>query len=296
MKTTSEPIQITCADGYAIHGTLWGKTSSAKALVLIHPATAVPESLYFAFAEYLVSLGFSAFTYNYRGIGRSRPASLRKFPARMRDWADLDAEAVCAWAYGQFPQLRLLAVGHSFGGHAIGLMDNSKHLHAAVFVASHAGCLRFIVDKIENLKASFLLKVFGPLMCNTLGYVPAHALGLGEDYPPGVIKEWSKWTSLQNYFFDDPTMHAVQRFARPQMPVLAIGFDDDPWATPAGIDLLVSHLTNCRVERRQYSPLVEGSAIGHMGFFRKRYQTALWAPVASWLLSAISTDANAQHA
>ena len=47
-----------------------------RALVLIHPATAVPERLYAGFARFLTERGFAALTYNYRGIGASRPARL----------------------------------------------------------------------------------------------------------------------------------------------------------------------------------------------------------------------------
>ncbi|WP_157979335.1 hypothetical protein [Rhodoferax ferrireducens] len=35
------------------------------------------------------------------------------------------------------------------------------------------------------------------------------------------------------------------------MPVLAVDFDDDLWATPDGIDRLVGQLVNCNVEWRQ---------------------------------------------
>ena len=65
--------------------------------------------------------------------------------------------------------------------------------------------------------------------------------------------------------------------------MLAQGFDDDPWATPAGIDLLVGQLSGCRVERRPISPTQAGAPIGHMGFFRRKHQHSLWPQVANWL-------------
>ncbi|MBN3821725.1 alpha/beta hydrolase, partial [Paraburkholderia sp. Se-20369] len=99
---TSRPIQFSAADGYALHGTLWSPAAAPSALVLIHPATAVPERLYAGFARYLTERGFAALTYNYRGIDASRPARLTRLHARMRDWVDLDVEAATAWARQAF--------------------------------------------------------------------------------------------------------------------------------------------------------------------------------------------------
>lgn len=236
----SQPIQFYAADGYALHGTLWSPDTVPRALVLIHPATAVPERLYAGFARYLTERGFAALTYNYRGIDASRPARMARLRTRMRDWVDLDVEAATAWGRQAFADLPLLAVGHSVGGHAIGLSAGSRHLRAAVMVASHAGSTRLIAQAAERLKVRLILRVLGPLMSALLGYVPGKRLGLGEDLPAGVFREWSSWTTLPRYFFDDPTLGAAERFARQRLPILALGFDDDPWANPVAIDLLVS--------------------------------------------------------
>ncbi|WP_082568397.1 alpha/beta fold hydrolase [Rhizobacter sp. Root1221] len=278
-------VQFTCDDGHVLHGTLWTPAEAPAAVVLIHPATAVPESLYAPFAEYLASRGLAAVTYDYRGIGRSAPATLRGFSARMRDWADLDVETVTTWARERFAGVPLLAVGHSFGGHAIGLGEGSRHLKAAVFIASHAGYLGVIRGRLERWRATFLLRALGPLLCHTLGYMPGRALGLGENLPAGVFLEWGQWASLPRYFFDDASLLAEARFARRRLPVLAVGFDDDPWATPPGIDLLVGKLVNCDVQRRQINPAAAGAPVGHMGFFRRRHREALWPGIADWLLA-----------
>ncbi|WP_323120285.1 alpha/beta hydrolase family protein [Burkholderia alba] len=287
------PVQFPAADGYPLHGTLWHPPGDARACVLIHPATAVPERLYFGFAQYLAERGFAALTYNYRGIGASRPAQLGRLDARMRDWADLDVEAATGWARRRFPDLPLLAVGHSFGGHAIGLCDATRHLQAAVLVASHAGSTRLIRSRMERLRVRLMMRVIAPLACRLFGYMPGRYLGLGEDLPAGVLREWARWTESPRYFFDDPTLDAPGRFERHSLPLLVIGLDDDPWGTPAAIDLLASYLKRAKVERRQIDPRAAGGGpIGHMGAFRSRPGKVLWPDIAGWLSSAVT----ARHA
>jgi predicted alpha/beta hydrolase len=289
----SIPVSIGCSDGYELQGTLWQDGGLPIAAVLIHPATGVPEALYAAFAQYLAGRGLAALTYDYRGIGRSRPARLRGFRARMRDWADLDVEAVTDWMRERFAPQPLLAVGHSFGGHAIGLAQGSRHLKAAALIASHAGSLRLIESRGERLRVTALLRLIGPLLSGICGYMPGRKLGLGEDLPADLLREWGGWTAMPRYFFDDPTLHAAERFARQALPVLAVGFDDDPWASHTAIDLLVGHLVHCDVQRLQIGPGEGGGgAIGHMGFFRRRHGDLLWPRVVDRLLAAAGLATN----
>src|SRR3982074_3565804 len=83
-------ITLTAAEGYQIGAAVFG---SGARPVLIMPATGVPQSYYAKFAAYLAQRGFTALTFDYRGIGRSRFVDIRKLVARMRDWALLDAAA-----------------------------------------------------------------------------------------------------------------------------------------------------------------------------------------------------------
>ncbi|MDL2356499.1 MAG: alpha/beta fold hydrolase [Pseudomonadota bacterium] len=271
--------------------TSYWPASEPKAMVLIHPATGVTQGYYDSFARFLHGLGFSVATYDYRGTGRSRPASLRGLRVSMSDWIDDDVGAMTRWAATELPDAPLLAVGHSVGGHAIGLCADSRHLRAAVLVASHAGATRTIRGWAERSRVRMVLRVLAPLLCSIMGYMPGRRLGLGEDLPSDVMMQWSRWTSLPRYFFDDPALDAARRMARVRIPLLVLGFDDDPWANPAAIDLFTAGLTQASIERRQYNARAAGvPALGHMGFFRKRCETVLWREVGMWLLSHSAAD------
>lgn len=281
----SDHLAISAADGTPLGATCWA-VPDAVATVVLHPATAVTQAYYAAFAGYLAGQGFNVLTYDYRGTGRSRPRSLRGYRASMRDWIDDDVGAVTRWAAARFPGLPLLAVGHSVGGHAIGLSDETARLDAAVLVASHAGASRTVRGFAERLRVRFVLRVLAPLLCALCGYMPGRRTGLGEDLPRGVMLQWAGWTALPRYFFDDPVMDAARRMERVRIPLLVLGFDDDPWANREAVDMLVSHLAQARVERRNIGPQEAGvPALGHMGFFRRRCEPVLWRQVAGWLLA-----------
>ena len=281
----SEDIFIDTAGGGRIAARLF-PAAQARALVLLHPATAVTQGYYEHFARWLAGLGLHVLTYDYRGTGASRGPSLQACTVTMADWMNEDVGAVTRWAAARFPALPLLAVGHSVGGHAIALSEDSERLRAAVLIASHAGTSRLVRGPLERLRVRFVMRVLGPLLCALFGYMPGRRIGLGEDLPASVMRQWSRWTSLPRYFFDDPWMNAEARMARQRLPLLVLGFDDDPWANPDAIGMLVAPLCNAAVERRQIAARDAGvPAIGHMGFFRKRCEAVLWPQVGDWLLA-----------
>ena len=286
-------VSIPVVGGGEIAGTLW-HAQQARAVVLVHPATGVRQAYYQAFASYLHERGLHVLTYDYRGMGRSLTGKPGDLAVSMADWIEDDVGAVTRWAEARFPGMALLAVGHSVGGHAIALSSATSALRAGVLVASHAGVTRTVRGALERARVWLMLRVLGPVLCRCFGLMPARRLGLGEDLPKEVMRQWGYWSTLPRYFYDDPAMQAVQRAARVRIPLLVLGFDDDPWANPHAIDLLLAPLVHAPIERRQMAPREHGlAAIGHMGFFRTRCAPALWPDVADWLLAQVNYEQKA---
>src|SRR5918997_5529616 len=130
-------LDIPAADGFSLAATLFGDDGgSAERVVLVAPATGVKRRLYRAFAEFLAGEGFGVVTWDWRGTGDSRPASLRGFEATMRQWGERDLAGVIDWATARYPGARLAVIGHSFGGQAVGLAKNRARVRRLVTVGA----------------------------------------------------------------------------------------------------------------------------------------------------------------
>ena len=173
----STPQTIPATDGYPLGATFWAAAGTPQGVVVMHPATGVPQRIYQAFAQFLAERGFHAITYDYRGIGASRPKTLRGFAARMRDWMLLDAEGVTRRARARYPELPQLAVGHSVGGHGIGMSGAGWGLAGAVLVAVLAGLLlmAILAPSLQTALAAFAQGAASTLV----GYLVAGSLSFG---------------------------------------------------------------------------------------------------------------------
>jgi predicted alpha/beta hydrolase len=130
-----EPLSVRVADGVPINGFQWRHARprpDARPVVVINSATSVRCRYYARFAAFLFGHGFDVITYDYRGIGESRPAPLRGFAAGWVDWGHLDCDAVLRFADAASPGRPVYVVAHSIGGFVLGLAG-SNYLVRRVF-------------------------------------------------------------------------------------------------------------------------------------------------------------------
>ncbi|MCC6948485.1 MAG: alpha/beta fold hydrolase [Bradyrhizobiaceae bacterium] len=276
-------LTIPARDGFPLAATRRSPAGTPIATALIAPATAVPRGFYGRFAAYLAEQGFDVLDFDYRGVGGSRPKSLRGFRGRMRDWAALDATAAVDFASGLNPEKPLVYVGHSFGGQALGLIPNNGKVHRALLVASQAGYWRYLTPASERYRAYIMLRFIGPLVARTVGYLPA-GIGLGEGLPRDVFLEWAGWCLKPNYLFDDETLDARANYPHYKGALRAVGLADDPWATPPAIARLLQGYTGTKPEHITVEPNdADARRIGHFNYFRPEFRDTLWRDAAAWL-------------
>ena len=279
MKTaasTSHSIEAT--DGYAL-GARRFAAEAPRATVIIAGASATPQSYYRHFASHLAGqANLETLTFDYRGMGASRPPSLRGFEASMRQWGEADLEGVIAWARARAPRRPLLLVGHSAGGQLLGLAPGAAALDGIYLVAASSGYYG-LWDGWEQLVIRSAFHVI-PALTHLWGYLPYGMFG-GQDLPRGVALQWSAWGRHPDYIRSAPGVD----FERIKAPLQALSFSDDLFASKRAVAALVSWYVNSRgAEHRPITPRQAGlRAIGHFGFFRPWAAGALWPDAVRWL-------------
>ncbi|MFO0663018.1 MAG: alpha/beta fold hydrolase [Polyangiaceae bacterium] len=293
MNTTTN-LTLTTADDMRLGATLYepevplaGGAQETSGTVLIHGATAVPQRYYGKFGRYMASRGIRVMTYDYRGVGTSRPSSLRNFRAKMTDWVS-DARAAHAFLREHRPG-PVAIVAHSFGGQMVGLLDEYREAKGAVFVGSQLGYYRHF-PMPSRMRIEFALRALIPATTAVLGYVPGK-LGMGEDLPGGVARQWAKWCLHPEYLLGhEPS--AEDRFRAYDVPSLFYSFTDDEFAPKRAVRAMLSKIGRAPLAHRSVKPSdFDGKPIGHFGFFRPRFETSLWADTHEFLTRALSGDA-----
>ncbi|MEP9316039.1 alpha/beta fold hydrolase [Pseudomonas sp. LABIM340] len=274
------PASLLARDGFRLAAYRYKAAGQARGSLLVAGATGVSQRFYRRFAEFAAGQGFNVLTLDYRGIGESKPGSLKGFDMSYLDWAYLDlAAAVDLLDEDGLP---IYWVGHSFGGHAIGLLPNHRKLVAAYTFGSGAGWAGWM-SRTEALKVRLLWRFVLPAIVRWKGYMAWSVLGMGDDLPLGVYQDWKRWCAYPHYYFDAPDMqHLAEQYAQVRTPCVFATAVDDPWAPPLSRNAFVKAYRNAPILRRDIAPTAELPVIGHMGYFRAGAQS-LWGEVLHWL-------------
>ena len=280
-----QPLTLNAPDGYALAAVRYPARSAPKGHLVVAGATGVAQRFYRRFAEYAASRGYTTLTLDYRGIGGSRPASLRGFEMNYLDWAQLDLAAAVDAALDSAAKdgTPLFMVGHSYGGHAFGLLPQHQRIAGFYTFATGAGWHGWM-PPLERLRVLAMWRLIGPVSTRLAGYLPWSRLGMGEDLPLGVYRQWRHWCGFPRYFFDDPTLCAdmTERFASVRTPIVAANALDDLWAPPASRDAFMAGYSRADWRALDIDPRASGlGPIGHVGYFRLAAQP-LWDGVLDW--------------
>lgn len=263
---------IDAADGFPLVADVYRGDDRT---VVIASATAVPRRFYRHLTSFLQSWGATVIAFDYRGIGDSRPASLKGFEAKFSDWGSLDLKGVLRWAREQ-ERGPVFLVGHSAGGQVAALADTP--VEAMVTVSAQSGYWA-LQGGWQKAAVLFHMTVTFPLLCRLFGYMPWSRLGGGaQDLPKGVALQWARWCRNRDYLFSERALplHLYSRFTA---PVLAYSIHDDDWGTAASVDSMMGHYPN--LTRRH---LKGPRKLGHFGYFKPRSEQ-LWGEVTGFFES-----------
>lgn len=284
MNATLKNIKIPARDGYQLSATLFKPQSESKGFVQIHSGTGIPQKLYANFANHLAENGYTALTFDYRGIAASGPKNLKNFEAKISDWGKLDMAGVLDWATTNFPDQKKMVIAHSMGGQMIGLMDNHAVIDKLFLIASSTGYWKDMSSPYKWLPA-FFWYFFIPLHTNLFGYVNAEKIKQGENLPKGIALQWRKWCTHPNYFeLDFENDLSPNFFDKIDTPITAIQIQDDPLANKVTSNKLLQYYSNAPIEVQEVIPNEYGvDKIGHTGYFSRKFKNSLWEKMVTEL-------------
>jgi len=279
---SAQPIVFSATDGRALAAYRFDADGPAKGNVIIAAAMAVPQSFYAAFARHLASCGYTAWTFDYRGIGESLTGPLRHVRADLSDWLTKDYDALLLQVSETSPQFPVFVVGHSFGGQVAPLLPSRERLAGLVNIAVGSGSMRHITPRIRRT-APLMWHVLAPLLCPVFGYFPGARLGVIGDLPTGAMFQWRRWCLTPDYLLTGEP-GAREAYASADYPVLALTFADDEMLLEDGSRLIHGAYRKRPVDYRLLEPAHYGlSRIGHFGFFKPQSKAVLWPLVIDWL-------------
>jgi predicted alpha/beta hydrolase len=288
-----ETLRLRATDDHAITALCYPSIRTEHARMVVAGATGVPQRFYRRMAEYMSQRGVSVLTLDYRGIGLSKPPTLKGFSADQMDWVSDLAAGVEHMGNGSVP---LYVVGHSLGGHAFGLLPNHHKVAGLYTFATGAGWHGWMT-RGERLKAIVMWNTVAPLLAEWKGYLAWSVIGMGEDLPLKAYQQWRRWCQHPRYFFDDPQMAAtVARFREVRTPIVAANATDDAWAPPASRDAFMgAGYVNAPWKGLDLTPQgLRVRHIGHMGYFRPGAEP-LWQAALDWFATLPEAGAAADH-
>ena len=287
-----QKIKIKCEDGVELSAILLLPEIQPKAVVQINSATATPKEYYLPFANYLTENGFVACVFDYRGVCESTPAGgLRGCEYDYVMFGQRDMPAVLDFLDAKFPSLPKLIMGHSVGGQKVGMMPNHRKIKGMVTYATSVGYWGFMPLGYK-LQTLFFFHIFTPISNLLYGYVAAKKLGLMEDLPKQVVLDWRHWCSVPEYFFNKkyaPASVDKGFFQKLTFPIQVYWATDDPISNARSVSMFWKYVKSSGgIKIDSISPQAIGvKALGHFGFFRKKFKEILWGKILNDLESFI---------
>lgn len=252
-------------------------------ILLINSATGVKQQVYFSFASYFCEQGFTVITYDYRGIGLSKPKNMRGFQGSMRLWGSKDYKTITQYIKSAFKEYKKYCLGHSVGALILGMNEDSNIFEEFVFVGTQNAFVGNLKGRTK-VEAYLGFGIAQPLTTSLLGYFPAHWFGLGESLPKNCAYDWR--TLILNKKSTNKLLEKIDDFSKNlTQKVFVIRAEDDIWLTEKGV---LSLLNNTYSNLKPTYRLVAASEsdkneIGHINFFRS-YNSKLWDIILNELI------------
>ncbi|MCH7312862.1 alpha/beta fold hydrolase [Acinetobacter sp. ANC 3882] len=272
-----ESFWISCKDDYQLAAQFYPAQDHTKPYpVLICPATGITKNFYHAFANWLNQQGYPVLSFDFRGIGESLHGPLKDSTASINDWGIYDIPAAIETLLNKTQAEKVIIVGHSAGGQLLGITSNYDKVAKVLAIAGSTGHVKGLKGKTKIL-APVMFNVIFPVSSFLKGYGATQFIGMGENLPKNVAKQWAEFCSKPGYVMNAIGKSIFEDYHQEiQCPITSFWATDDEIATQANVKDLLRLYPNAPTKLIELNPQQHGyKQIGHMSMFKKSHQK-LW--------------------
>ncbi len=275
MQVMKDKTVIKARDGTELAVTRYIPNVSNYTTVIIAPAMGCRQKRYFNLAAFLCQEGYTVYTFDYRGVGRSLKRAGNHQEATLHQWASVDLDTVILAARNQFPRHELVGLAHGISGEIVCLAPASTFFSrlALVDAALSSWALAGRRGRLRLLGAYFF-----EAACR---WIPGASSCMGHSVPFGVFREWLAWSKLPNGLFHHYSNNNYQKL---RGPVLALNFTGAPFSAPRAVTALLRQFSNAYCSQWYLKPSGPGLKNGrYYPFYDKRLKDVLWKELVLWM-------------
>ncbi|MEM6539774.1 MAG: alpha/beta fold hydrolase [Bacteroidota bacterium] len=283
MSIAVEALSLEVGRTHALSYVQYLPETEPKKVLLISSATAVPQQYYKKFASYFAKHRFATYTFDYSGFGDSGNSIdyLRSHTGGVIGWGAIDQAAMVKLIQKNHPELKIVLVAHSIGGQIAGFNPLNTAFEKVIMVASQSGYWKTYTG-LDRVRLGLFWYFFIPVFTPVFGYYPGKRIGIVDNLPKSVVKEWRKWGVKKEYFMQYYNEREYY-FDTLKVPLRMFSFTNDSFASKKGVDWLTEQYKNAQVERIHYDKNAKGKRPGHFGFFKETFKEEFWKPALNWL-------------
>lgn len=274
---TYESLTLTCSDHYHLSARFYSAKRPTNYLpVLVCPATGVTQGFYHHFNQWLSEQGINVMVFDYRGMGESLHTPLNQSTVSKQDWGQLDIPADIETLLNKTGNQQVIIVGHSAGGQLTGIVPNYKKIAQVIAISGSTGHVKGLKGRTKRL-APILFHIIFPISFLVNGYGATRFVGMGENLPKNVARQWVEFCSKPGYVMNAVGKTIFEDYHQEiRCPITSYWASDDEIATDANVKDLLRLYPHAKTEMIQLNVQDFGhKTIGHTGMFRKSHQN-LW--------------------
>jgi len=258
-----------------------------KPVILVFAAMGAPARAYRRLARWFANAGYAIATVDTRGTGESTPQPKRGIDFGVSQHLYQDWPAAIAWARANYPDRKIVLLGHSIGGQLSSIYagQNPSTVSALVLLTTTSVWWKSSRSWKRRLGALVMFSVFA-LTSRLLGWFPGHRFNWGLPLARQVVLDWAHW-GFSGSYFDTGRRNLDPALASVTLPTLSISFADDTRLAPKeACDNFVRRMPQAKLTRWHLTPEEIGlKEVSH--FTHLRGAPELWRRIDAWLQRAL---------